>query len=341
MKNIFLFIEPLNICNISCPFCQWDVFRKDMIHRKMTFFEFSNLFSNIIKFHKKKYNVTTIFLWFRGEPFLHIDIYKMIELVKTKNIKTIISTNGTHLKGNSEKIIDSGLDHLIISCEGITKEVYELHRKGANFDDWVVGVKELCQKKKERKAKLGVELQFMYTKRNLDYVKRVKGFANFLGVDRVYFKTLNFSFAGKNKERVFKDINDWLPNRQRFVRYPKIKRLKVIQEKAVQQNDVISKIEKVLEPSSPRMHCQWRNGIIITVEGDLILCCEDVICSTIFGNAFREDFGILYDKWLQLNSLVAQRKLEICKHCFKFDILYGIKFALISLLEKMRRAIRI
>lgn len=58
-------------------------------------------------------------LW--GEPLLHRDIFKMVALAKSLNTETVMfTTNGTLLnKTNISRIIDSGLDLIEISMDGL------------------------------------------------------------------------------------------------------------------------------------------------------------------------------------------------------------------------------
>ena len=71
------------------------------------------------------------FNW-RGEPLLHSRIPDFIRLAKESGIlEVIINTNATNLTMKmSEKLIDAGLDLMIYSFDGGTKETYESMRPG-------------------------------------------------------------------------------------------------------------------------------------------------------------------------------------------------------------------
>ena len=61
------------------------------------------------------YNVN---LYFQGEPMLHPRFFSF--LGNWKNSQTVVSTNGHFLSiENSEKIVRSGLNKLIISLDGM------------------------------------------------------------------------------------------------------------------------------------------------------------------------------------------------------------------------------
>ena len=80
------------------------------------------------------------FNW-RGEPLLNPKLPEIIDYAKKKGVlETVINTNATKLDGKmSEKIINSGLDIMIYSFDGGTKNTYEKMRPGRfgknNFDD--------------------------------------------------------------------------------------------------------------------------------------------------------------------------------------------------------------
>ena len=70
------------------------------------------------------------FNW-RGEPLLNPKIYDYIKYAKEKGIlETIINTNATNLTEKIEKLIKSGLDLIIYSFDGGSKETYEKMRPG-------------------------------------------------------------------------------------------------------------------------------------------------------------------------------------------------------------------
>ena len=79
------------------------------------------------------------FNW-RGEPLLNPKLPQIITTKKKGILETIINTNATKLDvKTSEEIIKSGLDIMIYSFDGGTKETYEKMRPGRfgknNFDD--------------------------------------------------------------------------------------------------------------------------------------------------------------------------------------------------------------
>jgi radical SAM protein with 4Fe4S-binding SPASM domain len=69
-----------------------------------------------------------------GEILIHPDYDWFIKYAKSKNIKTSVSTNASFLTAeHSRRLIDSGLDHLIISIDDVSGGQYEDIRKGSQF----------------------------------------------------------------------------------------------------------------------------------------------------------------------------------------------------------------
>jgi len=74
-------------------------------------------------------------LYNRGEPFLHKDILSMIRYAHERRLATAISSNLTILPdGGGKAVVQSGLDDLVVSCDGLTQETYETYRRGGNLE---------------------------------------------------------------------------------------------------------------------------------------------------------------------------------------------------------------
>ena len=72
----------------------------------------------------------------RGEPTLHKDLIEMIVYAKEKGVQEVLlNTNGLLLdRDMSLALADAGLDWLIISVDGATKETYESIRLGGDWE---------------------------------------------------------------------------------------------------------------------------------------------------------------------------------------------------------------
>ena len=113
-------IETASICDLACPFCYRSALATP---DRIIDFDFAiNLIDQISQF-----KVPSMKFNWRGEPLLHPRLEEMISYAKSQGIiETLINTNATKLtKKRSKSIIESGLDHMIYSFDGGTKETYE------------------------------------------------------------------------------------------------------------------------------------------------------------------------------------------------------------------------
>ena len=77
-----------------------------------------------------------------GEPFLYSDIGKCINLYQKYGVKIGTNTNLSYLP---DDILDqiNGFEYLNISCDGASKETFELIRRGLDFDVFLENLKKI------------------------------------------------------------------------------------------------------------------------------------------------------------------------------------------------------
>lgn len=91
------YIEITNICNLSCSFCP-------QTKRKSEFMKI-HMFNKIL--NQIKPYTDYIYLHVKGEPLLHPNLGKFLELSYEKGFKVNITTNGTLIKEVKDKILSS------------------------------------------------------------------------------------------------------------------------------------------------------------------------------------------------------------------------------------------
>jgi len=153
-------IETASVCDLACPFC----YRESLATPDKIMSQ--NLFKNIVD-QAVDMGVPSIKLNYRGEPLMHPKLYRMIEYAKQKGIiETIINTNATHLSEKiSRRLIDAGLDFMIYSFDGGTKETYEKMRPGRfkknAFEDVyknIVGFSNIREKMNEKFPRTKIQM---------------------------------------------------------------------------------------------------------------------------------------------------------------------------------------
>lgn len=90
-----LYIEIGNICNLSCDFCP-------VTKRKQEFMDLGT-FEKILD--QVKPHTDYVYFHVKGEPLLHPQIDKFLELSYEKGLKVNITTNGTLIKQVKDKIL--------------------------------------------------------------------------------------------------------------------------------------------------------------------------------------------------------------------------------------------
>ncbi len=163
-KPLSIDIEIAAICDLACPHCSREFL---VTPDKVINFE---LYKSIID-QAVKLDVPSVKLIWRGEPLLHPRVKDLIKYAKESGIiEVIINTNGTNLyEKKANELIDSGLDQLIYSFDGGTKQTYEKMRPGRfkknNFEDVYNNIKNFHEIRKKKKSKFPItKIQMIMTK---------------------------------------------------------------------------------------------------------------------------------------------------------------------------------
>ncbi|MEM3172004.1 MAG: radical SAM protein [Candidatus Nitrosotenuis sp.] len=140
-------LEISSACNLRCPMCYTitDEFRKKVSIGLMDFGLFKKLIDECAKY--KPYSIR---ISFRGEAFIHPNVFEMIKYAKDAGIKEVSSlTHGGMLDEEKfRKLIAVGLDWLTISFDGIG-ETYNKIRAPNKYDEQVAKIKRFSEIKKE------------------------------------------------------------------------------------------------------------------------------------------------------------------------------------------------
>ncbi|KKU60162.1 MAG: hypothetical protein UX81_C0003G0022 [Parcubacteria group bacterium GW2011_GWA2_47_12] len=125
-------IETIFECNFHCPMCpidlpsrrtkgpmEWDLYKK--------------IIDELVPYRE---HIEMMDLFSLGEPLMDRLIFKRIKYAKDTGFKNLgISTNASLLTARNQKLFfESGIDNIIFSIDGATKETYEAIRVGGNFE---------------------------------------------------------------------------------------------------------------------------------------------------------------------------------------------------------------
>jgi len=213
----YLTIDPFSACNLRCPLCATgngsNTLKKGLLQVDM--------FRHIVdEMGTYLYNID-LFNW--GEPLLNKDIYEMIAYAHKRHILTSISSNFHFFdEAAAAKMVNSGLDYLILSIDGATQETYEKYRVGGDLEVVLNNVRTLVETRKRLGKKTPyIFWQFLVFRHNEHEIEQARDLALGLGVDEFKTEYAYLPFATREEgER-------WIPRQEQYTRYS-LKELEVI-----------------------------------------------------------------------------------------------------------------
>lgn len=282
-------IEPVNCCNLRCPECPAG---NQSLMRKREMMEWSLFTKTVDELSKSLFWVT---LYFQGEPYLHPEFLAMVSYCHMKGLFTYTSSNAQLITSEvAKKTVESGLDKIVISVDGLTQEVYEKYRQGGSLQKVIEAIQYLAYWKRELKSATPViEAQFIVMKHNEFQVGGVKNTVLSWGAGRVAFKSAQIDF-----ERIEKLV----PSQTKFSRY-------------VQAENGGWRLKK-----KPNNRC-WRQWVsaVVAVNGDVLPCCFDKNGEHVFGNIAEKSFFEIWngEKANHFRKMVNTNRndISICQNC--------------------------
>ena len=283
-----LMIEASSFCDMVCPMCPIEMEGTMRKRGEMAYEKFRKLMEEIGD------TTMAICFWNFGEPLLNKNIFRMIREAKKYNIFTAISTNLLSLNDcqKQEKLMECGLDYLIISFDGATQDTYEKFRGKGNFYPVLTNLKELLVLKRKKSLKLPfVNLQFIIMKDNEKEISLIRNMSKELGVDKLSLK--KFTYIGNNAESFLPENSDYILGKHKSV----------------------TNMNRCARP--------W-DSTVISWDGEVLPCCGDLKFSCKHGNCFGEDsFKTIWNskryKTFRKRVLDDINNIPMCKTCPSTD----------------------
>ncbi|MFH0831809.1 MAG: radical SAM protein [archaeon] len=283
-----LMMEPTNFCNLKCPLCPTGA---GLLGRKkalLGFVAFKRIFDQFAPY------ILHLRLWNWGEPLLNPEIYKMIAYAKKHDVFVNTSTNSFFLtKENARKLVESGLDELIISLDGASEETYKKYRKNGHFSKVVEAIKTLVLEKRKLRSKTPkIKVQFIIMRHNEHEIEKAVKLAGEIGADSIFFKTV-----GMMDVSIYEPLKKYLPKNREFSRYKNRR-----------------------NPDKARNFCDYLwDETTINVDGSVVPCCRDSHNSYSFGNVLNEPFKKIWNnkKYVEFRKKILKNKkdIDLCRYC--------------------------
>ncbi len=264
-----VYIEITNVCNLNCSFCT----PCDRQKRFMTKEEFDIITDKVKPF------TDYIYLHVLGEPLLHPELSDFLDIAQEKNLKVIITTNGTLLNKCKD---------IILSKKCIFKVNVSLHsfeaNQNVNFDEYIENCFDFCEKASGK----GIVCVLRLWNKN--------------GKD-----TLNEKIICKMRE-FFKD-GFFTPNS---------KGLYIKEKLFVEYGEKFEWRESREKEGSMRCYA-LKDQAAVLCDGRVVPCCIDANANLVLGNIFNEDFEIIINspkaKALREGFDRGEAKFDFCKKC--------------------------
>ena len=207
-RPYWLTIDPMNFCQLQCPFCPTGSGRGVRSKGRMDIGHYKKFMD--------KLGPCVIFMdlinW--GEPLLYKDLPEMIRYAKKFGIKTKIDTNLNDLTEEMARgIVKSGLDIMQLSIDGVTQATYERYRVNGDLEKVLRNLRLLARVRKELGSRTPRLIwKFIVFKHNEHEIEAVKTLADEYGADQVNYAR---AFIPQDAEH----LRDWLPQDPVFQRY--------------------------------------------------------------------------------------------------------------------------
>ncbi len=283
-------VEPTTSCNLRCPECP-----SGMRHfSRNTGMLNLDLFDKIMT--QMSDHLLYLTLYFQGEPYLNPSFFEFVKRASEHKIYTSTSTNAHFLTDeNARKTVESGLDRLIISLDGIGQKAYASYRVGGRYRRVLEGIKNVVKWKKDLKSKTPhIIVQFIVFRSNEHQLKDIKELCKELGVDELQFKTAQINDFEKG--------NLLIPSIEKYSRYK-------------EKPDGTWVFKNKFPNRCQRM---WTSSVI-TWDGLTVPCCFDKDATYRLGNMRNSTFREIWRNRSYKNfrkSVFTQRKqIDICRNC--------------------------
>ncbi len=282
---IAIHVETSSKCNLSCLFCDRGQGNIDRTAAIMTFTDFQKI---ITKLPKSIYWIT---LYFQGEPLLDKTIIEKIKYLRANNYYVEISTNAQNIdKEMASALVESGLNRIIISMDGISQKTYEKYRINGKINNVFEAINNLLEsKKKSNKKNPKIIIQCIVFKHNESEINQFKKM----------MKKLKLKTRIKSAQLESKSI-DYLPTNDRYSRYNII-------------NNRLQRKKRLPRPC----YRLWKE-IILLQNGQIAICCHDkngeLINETWHNKTIKEIWSSQELNVIRQRTLISN-DLEICKNC--------------------------
>lgn len=277
--------ELTNYCNLKCPECSSG---SGQMTRQRGYMDITLFRKAIDELKPFLFNIN---LYFQGEPMMHPLFFSFVEYCR--GIHSTVSTNGHYLSPEySDRIVKSGLSHLIVSVDGTDQACYSKYRVDGNFEKVMNGLNLVSEAKRHYKSSMKLEIQFLVNRFNEHQVPQIKSIAG----------RLKASLRLKSMQIINREQTGfWLPESRKFRRYEEFEGSYLI------KNNMPDRCARL-----------WFNPVI-TWDGKVIPCCFDKDADHIMGDINLDSFRDIWNgpRYRVFRRAILRNRsmIDICRNC--------------------------
>ncbi|MCZ2073650.1 MAG: radical SAM protein [Bryobacterales bacterium] len=203
-RPYILFLDPCNYCDLRCPLCPTGMNELGRPQKMLSLEHFKKYFDP----HASYLFEVILHNW--GESLLNKDIFKMVAHAQRSNVGTNLSTNLVNTRPEQlHEIVESGLEYLIISLDGVEQESYSKYRVRGNYDRVVHNLRELISIRNRSNSRTPViEWQYIVMKHNEQDVDEAERLSREIGVDVMRFIPVGLPFEAEDRAQL---AAEWFP----------------------------------------------------------------------------------------------------------------------------------
>lgn len=129
-----------------------------------------------------------------GEPFLHGDVFEMLEIAHRRRLEVYVPTNGTLLHRDMDRLLEAPIDFMNISLYGVTRSTFSSLTgvKPKLFDQVLDGARELIRRRRPGDGPKQLRASYICTKPALDQAFDLIEMCRDVGFDQVKLKNLEY-----------------------------------------------------------------------------------------------------------------------------------------------------
>jgi MoaA/NifB/PqqE/SkfB family radical SAM enzyme len=181
-----VYIEPTTNCNLNCRTCMRNTWSEPGGEMSM------ETYGRLLDGLRGAASLRTMSFWGIGEPLANQNILEMLRLAKMIGARTEMVTNGLLLtREMSAGLVAAGLDRLVVSIDGATRESNSEIRTGADLATVQENIRMLNAMRLVRsQSNPEVGIEFVVMRRNISELKYLPGLARGMGASFIIVSNL-------------------------------------------------------------------------------------------------------------------------------------------------------